>query len=182
MLFLIKNNNMKKIRHKFFLFIYYVFASKLPNHAFPGGKLYNWFRIYCLRKVMPVGKECRIMRSVYVGSGKNLSIGDYCRINENVRLNNVQIGNHVMIARDSVFLGKSHEASDLNIPMEQQGNIESDRTIIENDVWFGIRSIVLPGLKISKGSIIGAGGVLTKSTRENGIYGGVPAKLIKERR
>jgi maltose O-acetyltransferase len=173
---------MKKIRRNLFLFIYYIIASKLPNYAFPGGKLYNWFRIYCLKRVIHIGKDCRIMRNVYVGSGENISIGDYCRVNENVRLDNVQIGNHVMIARDSVFLGKSHEASDLSIPMEQQGNIKSKSTIVENDVWFGIRSVILPGLKISKGSIIGAGGVLTKSTKEYGVYVGVPAKLLKERK
>ena len=108
---------------------------------------------------MSVGKECRIMRNVYIGSGKNISIGDHCRINENVRLNNVKIGNHVMIARDTVILGKTHVVSNLNIPMEKQGNLESKTTIIENDVWLGIRSVVLPGLTISKGSIIGAGGV-----------------------
>ena len=63
------------------------------------------------------------MRSVYIGSGKNISIGDHCRINENVRLDNVKIGNHVMIARDTVILGKTHVASSIDVPMEQQGNI-----------------------------------------------------------
>ena len=182
MLFLKKMKSIKKVKHKIFLFIYYILASKLPNYAFPGGKFYNKLRMFCLRQFMSVGKECRIMRNVYIGSGKNISIGDHCRINENVRLNNVKIGNHVMIARDTVILGKTHVVSNLNIPMEKQGNLESKTTIIENDVWLGIRSVVLPGLTISKGSIIGAGGVLTKNTVKFSVYGGVPAKFIKKRR
>ena len=174
--------HMKKVKFKIFLFIYYLLASKLPNYAFPGGIFYNKFRIYCLRQIIPIGKECRVMRNVYIGSGENISIGNHCRINENVRIDNVQIGNHVMIARDSVILGKTHVASSTDTPMEKQGNHKSVRTIIENDVWLGIRCVVLPGLKISRGCIIGAGGVLTKSTVEYSVYAGVPAKFIKKRR
>jgi len=121
------------------------------------------------------------MRGVYIGIGKNISIGNHCRINENVRLNNVKIGDHVMIARDTVILGKTHVSSSIQVPMVKQGNIEFERAIIENYAWLGIRCVVLPGLKISRGSIIGAGAVLTKNTDEYCVYGGVPAKFIKKR-
>lgn len=134
-----------------------------------------------MRGIIPVGKKCRIMKNVYIGSGKNISIGDHCRINQNVRLANVKIGNHVMIARDTVFLGRAHESSRLDIPMEQQGNKEVDQSIVEDDVWIGIRAIILPASHISRGTIVGAGAVLTKKTEKNGVYGGVPAKKIKTR-
>ena len=153
----------------------------MPNYSFPGGKLFNAIRVITLGNIIPVGRKCRIMRKVYVGTGNNVIIGNHCRINENVRLDNVKIGDHVMIARDSVILGKSHESSDVEIPMEQQGNKEQNQSIIEDDVWIGLRVIVLPGLKIRKGCIIGAGAVVTKDTEEFGVYGGVPAKLIRKR-
>lgn len=161
--------------------LYYLIASKLPNYSFPGGKLYNWFRVYCLNKITIIGEGCRIMRKVYIGNGKDVVIGKSCRINENVRLDNVLIGNHVMIARDTVFLGKTHGSDDINIPMEQQGNKEMKQTIVEDDVWVGLRVIVMPSLVLKKGCIIGAGAVLTKNTNENGVYGGIPARLIKTR-
>lgn len=172
---------MKKIKKTFALICYYSFAIYLPNYSFPGGRFFNGFRIFILRGIIPVGKGCRIMRGVYVGGGRNIAIGSYSRVNQNVRLCNVKIGDHVMIARDTVFLGKTHESSRLDIPMEQQGNVELPQGIVEDDVWLGLRTIIMPGLKIRKGSIIGAGAVLTKSTEENTIYGGVPAKKIKVR-
>ena len=52
---------------------------------------------------------------------------------------------------------------------------------IEEDVFIGAKAIILPGLLLRKGSIIGAGSVLTKDTNEFGIYVGNPAKYIKQR-
>jgi maltose O-acetyltransferase len=121
------------------------------------------------------------MRNVYVGSGKNIEIGNYTRVNQNVRLCNVKIGNHVMIARDTVFLGKTHDSSRIDIPMEQQGNLKLPQGIVKDDVWIGLRVIIMPGLTIAKGSIIGAAALLTKDTENNTVYGGVPAKKIKVR-
>lgn len=169
---------MKKI---IFLFIYYLIAKNLPNYSFPGGKFYNWFRIKCLKNIIKIGNKCRIMKNVYIGNGNDIEIGDNCRINENVRLDNVQIGNGVLIARDSIVLGKMHEFSDIKSYIVEQGGKRVEPTIIEDDVWFGIRVIIMPGLKLSKGSIIGAGAVVTKNTQPNGIYGGIPAKLIRKR-
>lgn len=173
---------MNKAKKVFFLALYYSVASKLPNYSFPGGKLYNWFRVFCMKRFMKVGTDCRIMRNVYVGIGSDVAIGDHCRINESCRLDNVWIGNHVMIARESVVLGKSHAFSDLDVPMEQQGNTICRQGVIEDDVWLGIRAIVLPQTVIKKGCIIAAGAVITGITNEYGIYGGVPAKLIRNRK
>jgi acetyltransferase-like isoleucine patch superfamily enzyme len=171
-----------KMNLKYFgLIIYYLIAKRLPNYSVPGGFFYNSLRIFCLRRIMHVGYGCRVMRNVYIGSGKNISIGNNCRINENVRLDNVKIGNHVMIARDTVFLGKTHESSEIDVPMEQQGNRVMSQSVVDDNVWIGIRSIILPSLHIKKGCIIGAGSVLTKNTEENCVYAGVPAKLIKSR-
>jgi len=122
------------------------------------------------------------MRKVYIGNGNNIEIGNNCRINEKVRLDNVKIGDHVMIARESVILGKMHDFSNTSIPMEQQDQKETKPVIIENDVWLGLRVIVMPGLNIKKGSIVAAGAVLTKDTEEYGIYAGIPAKKIKSRK
>lgn len=172
---------MKKLTKILALFLYYGIAKHLPNYSFPGGQIYNWIRIMCLKQIISIGKNCRIMRNVYVGNGNNIKIGNNCRINENVRLDNVIIGNHVMIARESILLGKSHQFKEIEFPMEQQGIANTESIVIENDVWLGLRVIVLPGIKICRGSIIGAGAVLTSNTLQYGIYGGVPAKLIRIR-
>ncbi|HEY4148743.1 MAG TPA: acyltransferase [Chitinophagaceae bacterium] len=169
---------MRKIK----LILYYMFFSRLPNSWWPGGKLYNKLRTACLKGVIRLGKNNKIQRSVYVGNGNQIVIGDNCSINELVRLDNVTIGNNVMIARESVVLGKMHESADPDVPMTSQGVKDVKATIIEDDVWLGLRVIIMPGVKISTGCILAAGCVVTKDTEPYGIYGGVPAKLIKMRK
>lgn len=44
-----------------------------------------------------------------------------------------------------------------------------------------METIILSNVKISKGCVIAAGSILTKSTEPYGIYAGVPAKRIKNR-
>lgn len=56
------------------------------------------------------------------------------------------------------------------------------KLLIDNDVWIGIRSIILPGVRIGEGTIVGAGAVVTKDVPPWSIVGGVPAKVIKRRR
>jgi maltose O-acetyltransferase len=163
------------------LLLYYALFSKLPNYSFPGGRLYNWLRIRSLKYIIHIGNDCRIMRNIYVGNGNNVSIGSHSRINENVRLDNVIIGENVMIARDTIVLGKMHGFDDIEIPMNIQKNVVIRPTIIEDDVWIGVRTIVLPGKRIAKGCIIGAGSVVTKDTDLYGVYAGVPARLVKFR-
>ncbi|MBJ7883159.1 DapH/DapD/GlmU-related protein, partial [Gelidibacter salicanalis] len=53
--------------------------------------------------------------------------------------------------------------------------------IIEDDVWIGRNVVILPGIRISSGSIVGANSVVTKNICANSIVGGVPAKFIKFR-
>jgi maltose O-acetyltransferase len=169
---------MKKIK----LILYYALISRLPNSWWPGGRLYNALRTASLRGIIRIGQNTKIQRSVYVGNGNHIEIGHNCLINELVRLDNVSIGNNVMIARESIVLGKMHESANPGIPMISQGVKDVQKTHIEDDVWLGLRVIVMPGVRIRTGCIIAAGGVVTKDTEPYGIYGGVPAKLIKKRK
>lgn len=168
---------MKKIK----LIGYYLILSKLPNSWWPGGKIFNRLRVSWVRGILPVGKNTKIQRSVYIGSGNNVVIGSNCQINELVRLDNVDIGNNVMIARESIILGKMHESGDIHTPMNEQGVKDVKKTLIEDDVWLGLRVVVMPGVHIRKGTIVAAGAIVTKDTDAYGVYGGVPAKLIKHR-
>lgn len=59
---------------------------------------------------------------------------------------------------------------------------ENDQpVIIEEDVWCGANVTILKGVTIGRGSVIAAGAVVTKNVGEYEIWGGVPAKKIKNR-
>jgi maltose O-acetyltransferase len=86
-----------------------------------------------------------------------------------------------MIAPEVIILTLGHRHDSIETPMCGQGGYAT-KVIIEDDVWIGIRVIVLPGVKIGKGSIVGAGAVVTKDVPPWTIVGGVPAKVIKRRK
>lgn len=167
---------------RIFLLGYYLIISKLPNSWWPGGSIINRIRVYFLSKIIVIKGNARIQKNVYVGSGNNIVIGQDCQINENVRLDNVCIGNNVMIAREVVFLGKTHNSTSSVIPMSEQGFKDDFHSVVNDDVWIGLRVIILPGIVIGKGSIIGAGSVVTKNIPPYTVWGGVPAKQIKTRK
>src|SRR5690606_23357067 len=112
--------------------------------------------------IIVIGKNNKIQPSVYIGNGQNIRIGNNCQINERVKLDNVFISDYVMIASGVSILGKMHEFRDIKTPMILQGEKEVLQSTIEEDVWIGTNVIIMPGLKIRRGTIIGAGSVLTK--------------------
>jgi acetyltransferase-like isoleucine patch superfamily enzyme len=64
--------------------------------------------------------------------------------------------------------------------MQVQGHVFGDINI-EDDVWIGANVTILGGVNIGRGSIIGAGAVVTKNVPSMAIAAGVPARLIKWR-
>lgn len=87
-----------------------------------------------------------------------------------------------MMGPDVKIIAFNHEYSNLEKPMCLQGFQPMEPVIIEDDVWIGTRETILPGVKIGKGSILGAGCVVTKDVKPYSIMGGNPARLIRSRR
>ena len=122
-----------------------------------------------------------IENRIFISDAKNLSIGIECQINENIFIQGAKIGDHVMIAPNAAILTSTHNFNRTDIPMIHQGAEKNLIPEIGDDVWIGRNVIVLPGVKIGKGSIVAAGAVVTKDVEEYSIMGGVPAKLIRKR-
>jgi acetyltransferase-like isoleucine patch superfamily enzyme len=166
---------------KVFLIVYYLIAKNLPSSYFPLGKFFNFFRVRILRKILSIGNNNVIEPGFRFGLKETLVIGDNCEINEDVYIQSAIIGNYVLIAPNVSILAISHKFSDRDIPIAKQGNTNADPVVIEDDVWIGRNAIILPGIKLGKGAIVGAGAVVTKNVPEYKIVGGVPARIIGER-
>ena len=65
--------------------------------------------------------------------------------------------------------------------MCRQGLTRPRPVIIEDDVWIGTKVIILPGVHIGKGSVIGAGAVVTKNIPAYSIAAGNPAVVKRNR-
>lgn len=164
------------------LLLYYTLGVALPDLVFPGGRIYNAIRCLLLKMCLAqFGEQNEFGGGVYIGKGDDVQIGNKCQINRECRLVNVRIGNCAMIAPEVVFIPKMHQSHSLDIPMIDQGCIEYPQTVVDDDVWIGHRAVIMPGIHIGKGSIVGAGAVVTKDVPNYSVVAGVPARIIRSR-
>ncbi|MDP4126303.1 MAG: acyltransferase [Bacillota bacterium] len=129
------------------------------------------------------GKDLTIMENCKILSPEKIVTGNHVFINHNAVLaasGGISIGNYVILAPYVSLLTNNHRYDQVDNPIDFQGYITKE-IIIEDDVWVGLGSIILPGVKLSRGCIIGAGSVVTKDVPSYAIYAGNPAKLIKMR-
>ncbi len=109
--------------------------------------------------------------------GNNCFLGEYNIIRGQ---GGVQIGNDVYTGPMVQIVAVNHVYSDPNRPIREQG-ITAKGIIIEDDVWLGANVTVVDGVTIGRGSIIGAGAVVTQNIPPYSIAVGTPARPVKNR-
>jgi galactoside O-acetyltransferase len=121
---------------------------------------------------------------LYANDGGYLQIGNNVDVNTNVQLGAasgvIKIGDNVMIAPNVVIRAANHGMSRSGIPMKMQRSI-GGVIVIGDDVWVGANAVICSNVTLAKGTVVAAGAVVTKSTEEFTIVGGVPARVIGER-
>jgi maltose O-acetyltransferase len=127
-----------------------------------------------LKKVLAMLRG-NILLDTYIKQG--LVIGKNCSIQKGVIFDyshswHIFIGNNVTIAPGARII--AHDAS----TKRHLNYTRIGKIIINDNVFIGAGSIILPGVTIGKNSIIGAGSVVTKHVQENVVVAGNPAKEI----
>ena len=90
-----------------------------------------------------------------------------------VRRGSIIIGSNCLITHGCVILSHDHTADILKKDKSEF------LTVINDNVFIGVNSIVLPGVTIGKNSIIGAGSVVSSDIPEFSVACGNPAKVIR---
>ena len=165
------------------LAIYYGIFYNLPHSRFlPFTSKWRVWYVSKILGLMPYDKNSKIEHNVYLSNGKGISMGNNCRINENVFIQEAVIGSNVLIAPNVAILSVSHNHQNVEIPIVDQGDSLPNPPIIEDNVWIARNVVIMPGIHIGTGAIIGAGAIVTKNVAPYSVMGGVPAKLIKSRK
>lgn len=123
------------------------------------------------------GSTIHMFASVYKVGG--IVIGNDSIIGEWVVLDGrdkLIIGDHVDIATGVMIYNSEHDIND------SEFRAKTSPVEIEDYVFIGPRAIILPGIKVGKGAVVGAGAVVTKDVPPFAIVGGVPAQVIGERK
>jgi acetyltransferase-like isoleucine patch superfamily enzyme len=140
---------------------------KHPEYAEFGNHVAVGMCVYCSVK-LTTGSWVHIasLSSIIGSVESSLKIGDFAGISTGAR---IVCGSEDFI---NSLLGI--------IPIEFRTDIFGNN-IIEDFAWVGAGAIVLPNVRIARGSVIGAGAVVTKDTEPWMVYIGNPAKPHKMR-
>lgn len=125
-----------------------------------------------------ISAETIIAGDVFIHGSKLVTEGDV-QINTGVHIDahaEIRLETGVRIAHRAMLLTSTHDIGDetcragrpLHLPIR-----------IGAGTWIGARAVILPGVTVAPGCVIAAGAVVNRDTVPNGVYAGVPARLVR---
>jgi len=115
----------------------------------------------------------------FMETGREVSFGPGCHIYEPRA--GLVIGDYCMIGGGTLICGVNHGAESTETPMRHQPAVAAPIRI-EEDVWIGMAAVILPGVRIGRGAVIGAGSVVVHDVPAYAVGAGVPFTVQRLRR
>jgi len=112
---------------------------------------------------LSIGNNVQIGNDLFIGCIKNISIAD-----------NVLISSRVFIA------DTTHDYKDVTRPVIKQRLTEGLTVTIEENAFIGANACILPGIRIGKNAVVGAGAVVTRDVQPYTVVAGNPAVPVKQ--
>lgn len=120
-----------------------------------------------------VGKFC-ILNGTTLLCSEKISIGNYVMASWGSVITDNYFGENLTIEQRAILLEKSSASISRQMPFST-----SSPVTIEDNVWIGFDSVILPGTFIGRGSIIGSKSIVSGHIPEYSVVVGNPAKIIK---
>lgn len=135
-----------------------------------------------LRGKMTVGRNVFFGRNCYLAPPSYLTLGDNVAIGSAFHLeSNLTIIGDVLISSHVSIVGNDHRFDDPNHSVFWAGRLPPSSVVLEGDNLIGNGVIIVGNVRIGRGSIVGAGSVVTRDMPPNSICYGVPAKPMRNR-
>lgn len=150
-------------------------------------RIYNKIlrELYRFRHPLLWGKRLQINGIPQIYEYKKLKIGKDVSLNKNCFFQcqgGIVLEDRVTISRNVTIFTQGLKVDDYrNNSRKRYREHEEKPVIIEEGTWIATNVIILPGTKIAKESVVGAGAVVTHSLEEPGcLYAGIPAKKVRK--
>ena len=143
----------------------------IPSHRIRLFLYRYWFRIR-IGRGSTIHWQCRFF------APEKITIGDHTLIGNNAFLDGrceLAIGNCVITASEVAIYTLQHDIDDPYFIHRGAA------VVIDDYVYLGPRTIILPGVHIGQGAVVAAGSVVTKNVEPYTMVGGVPAHFIRNR-
>jgi virginiamycin A acetyltransferase len=115
----------------------------------------------------------------FAETGDKLIIGKFCALAQGVKF--IMNGaNHKLDGFSTYPFFIFGNGWEYSTPAADEFPNKGD-TILENDVWLGYESLVMPGVKIGNGAIVASRAVVTRDVPPYTIVAGNPARVVKRR-
>jgi acetyltransferase-like isoleucine patch superfamily enzyme len=125
-------------------------------------------------------QPCKLMAD---GNQSKIVIGKNTRVHGSCihAQKKITIGENCLIAANCQIIDSNAHCLQMKNPENRIHTIDEAREIfIADNVWIGAGTTVLPGTTINHGSVISANSVVKGIVPANCLFGGNPAKLLKQ--
>ncbi len=119
---------------------------------------------------------------VKMGEGSFANLGMKIIVSENHRYS-IEIGKNVSIGPNLTLITEATAGNgdEINtLPYVKEKLTKEAKIYIEDEVWVGANVVILPGVKVGRCSVIGAGAVVNSDIEPYSVYAGVPARKIRD--
>jgi acetyltransferase-like isoleucine patch superfamily enzyme len=170
------------LKKVFFYLLYRTVAKHLPRDILLLGEWFYRFRSsICGPLFKESAKVIRVGRGADFDNGCNIIMKDNAHIGEYAILEGphgtITIGRHVMMGKYCIIIAQNHKFSE-----EKFEGFEGKNVLIDDYAWIGHRVTILPGVRIGKYAVIGAGAVVSKDIPDYAVAVGNPAVVKKYRK
>ena len=146
----------------------------------PSPRLLHAWRVFLLRSFgAKMGVGCHFYPASKVWAPWNLVCADAVTAADGVEIYNpapVRFGSHAILSQDAFVCGATHNYDDPRFPLLAYAMEFGAYS------WVCARASVAPGVNVGEGAVLGLGSVATRDLEAWGVYAGVPAVKVKERR
>lgn len=135
--------------------------------------------------ILIIGNNCLFHEGVNILltlPNPSLIIGDWVFIGKDTIVagkNKIEIGSFTIFAPRCYIIDHEHGFDHSDLIINQRSNLK--QVVIGSDCYFGTGCVITAGVKIGNGAILGANSVVVSDIPGNQIWGGAPARFIRER-